>query len=138
MLITLAVVLLSSQAPAFAAEPRAVLVQKRVCLSCHRVEADAGHSLGPNLWGLAQRNIGSAEGFEYSDAFKIALGQWNEKSLDTFLANPMQTYPGTFMAFPGIDKAEVRAGIIDWLGTLNDPPADWSASHKNGDRAKED
>ena len=42
---------------------------------------------------------------------------WDDKSFDTFLADPQKAVPGNVMPFPGVSDAKQRAEIIDVLKT---------------------
>lgn len=67
------------------------------CKSCHMVVSDAGEVIvkggktGPNLWGIAGRTAGTAEGFKYSDDL-VAAGEagltWDEASFVGFTTDP--------------------------------------------------
>lgn len=99
--------------------------QALVCTACHQMEADGVAAVGPPLWGLAERNIASVEGFNYSDALKQQQGQWDAAKLDAFLASPDEFAPGTNMIFPGVKDPGARAAIIAWLATKNPTPPEW-------------
>ncbi|UIP29880.1 c-type cytochrome [Photobacterium sp. TLY01] len=99
--------------------------QALVCKACHQVEPNGVTAIGPPLWGLAERNIASAEGFQYSEALKQHQGQWDAAKLDAFLASPSEFAPGTKMVFPGVKDPGARAAIIAWLATKNPTPPDW-------------
>lgn len=88
------------------------------CRACHQVGESAKHQFGPALNGLADAPAASIEGYEYSDAFKKAAEAglvWDDKSLDQFLAAPMQSIVGTKMAFPGVSNESDRASLIEYL-----------------------
>lgn len=70
----------------------------RQCVSCHVVQDASGEVLagrnakvGPNLYGVAGRVIGSAEGVRYSDAIVQvgeAGGVWTEDAFVGFVQGP--------------------------------------------------
>lgn len=99
--------------------------QAMVCKACHQFEPYGIAVVGPPLWGIAQRDIASAEGFNYSDALKKLDGKWDANKLDAFLLAPSEYAPGTNMVFPGIKDPGARAAIIAWLATKNPTPANW-------------
>lgn len=72
----------------------------------------------PSLAGVVGRKAGSIAGFAYSDANKASGLTWDEKTLDTYLTNPMKMVPGTKMTFAGIPDAAKRKEVIDYLKTL--------------------
>ena len=62
------------------------------CLACHALAYDR---VGPRHCGLFGRLAGSVPGFEYSPAMKNSKITWNEKTLERFLAKPLDVVPGT-------------------------------------------
>ncbi|GAB4200822.1 MAG: c-type cytochrome [Wenzhouxiangellaceae bacterium] len=116
-------------------DERCDAIQQRLCQSCHPGAAGLDHGVGPNLWGLAQRDIASAPGYDYSPALKSLNGRWDATTLNAFLSNPMAFAPGNHMAYAGVTDAEVRAELIAWLARLNDPPVAWSIAVPDGDSA---
>ncbi len=88
----------------------------RKCAACHKV--DGSNAVGPHLDGVVGRDIGAAEGFEYSGAMASHEGAWDPATLYAFLENPKGYVPGTAMAFAGLPKSEDRANVIAYLGGL--------------------
>jgi cytochrome c len=85
------------------------------CAACHKVQKDAPHGVGPNLHGIVGKAVGSADGYNYSVAMKTHGGVWDAATLDAYLENPRKAIPGTKMAFAGINNAEERKILIDYL-----------------------
>lgn len=92
------------------------------CSACHSFEQGGPNKIGPALWGVLGRDIGSHEGFEYSDALASKEGAWDYESLNAFVHNPKEWAPGTKMAFAGLSKPEDRANVILYLRSLSDSP----------------
>lgn len=93
----------------------------RKCRACHMVGDDAQNRVGPVLTGVVGREIGSVEGFSYSDVFqeKAAEGMvWDEENLKSYLANPREFLPGNKMAFAGLRKDEEIVDVIAYLETF--------------------
>jgi cytochrome c len=90
----------------------------QVCRSCHDFEAGGPDRIGPNLWQVVGRDIGSRPGFAYSPAMMAQPGNWTYDRLYDFLAHPGRTVPGTKMTFAGFRRPEDRAAVISYLATL--------------------
>jgi cytochrome c len=94
------------------------------CAACHSFDKGGANKVGPNLWGVVNRSIGSHEGFSYSEALAGKSGDaWDYEHLSQFLANPKTYAPGTKMSFAGIRKDTERADVIAYLRSLADEPA---------------
>jgi cytochrome c len=94
----------------------------RVCASCHTFEQGGPDRVGPNLWAIVGRDIGSKAGFAYSPAVAGHQGSWTYAELDTYLTSPARAIPGNKMSFGGIRRAEDRANVLAYLGSLNTSP----------------
>lgn len=86
------------------------------CLACHALAYDR---TGPRHCGLFGRRAGSVAGFAYSAAMKRSRIVWNDKTLDRFLTNPLQTVPGTAMGYAGVSDGKERADLIAYLKQAN-------------------
>ena len=86
------------------------------CAACHALAYDR---VGPRHCGLLGRKAGSVAGFDYSPAMKRSGIVWNMKTLDRFLAAPLERVPGTTMTYAGIPDAQERADLIAYLASAN-------------------
>lgn len=87
----------------------------KLCVSCHLTAEGAGSLVGPNLHGLFGREVGSMDGFVFSDALINADFIWEPSHLDEWLANPRAFLPGNRMSFAGVRKPEDRLALIAYL-----------------------
>ena len=93
------------------------------CTACHNADKGGANALGPNLWGVLGEPIGKgAGGFAFSAALSGKGGNWDWKSLDTWLANPKKFAPGTKMTFAGLGNPEDRANVSAFLNSKSDAP----------------
>ncbi len=92
------------------------------CQGCHVSKPGAGHTIGPNLWGVVGRPVGSQAGFSYSDGLKAIGGTWDYGRLSQYLYDPKSLAPDTRMLFAGIAGTQDRADLIAYLRTLSDDP----------------
>jgi len=92
------------------------------CLICHNVEEGQGPKVGPDLYGIVDRAVASAAGFNYSAALKAKGGKWTFAALNKWLTNPRADVPGTTMTFVGLSSEKQRADVIAYLDTLSKSP----------------
>ncbi len=100
------------------------------CAACHTFEKDGPNRVGPNLWGIVDRDRASHPGFNYSAAMKAKGGKWTYDELNKFITNPKGYINGTAMGFAGIQKDSERADVIDYLHTLADNPVPLPTAEK--------
>ncbi len=75
---------------------------------CHSLKQGV-HGLGPSLFGIFGRKVGSESGFNYSSGMQDSGSQfWTEDMLGAFLENPRKFMPGTRMGFAGLKTQEER------------------------------
>jgi cytochrome c len=92
------------------------------CAACHTFEKGGPNRVGPNLFGIVDRDRATQAGFNYSAAMKGKGGKWTYDDLNKFISSPKGFVPGTAMGFAGIQKDSERADVIDYLHTLADSP----------------
>lgn len=89
------------------------------CRSCHKLEAGT-NGVGPSLYGVVNRTVGTEAGFGYSGSLKAVADVWTPENLQAFLENPKGYAPGTKMGYNGMRKVEDRANLISYLDSLDD------------------
>ena len=82
------------------------------CMACHSLTENR---IGPRHCGVFGRRAGAVPGFDYSPALRRTKIIWDDKTLDAFLADPLQYLPGTAMVFAGVPDPQERADVIAWL-----------------------
>lgn len=85
------------------------------CRSCHVIQAGAPHRVGPNLHAVFGREVGTADGFTYSQAVQDADFVWDAERLNNWLENPQTFLPGNRMAFAGVRDETQRRDLIAYL-----------------------
>jgi cytochrome c len=100
----------------------------KTCAACHDFTKGGPNKVGPNLYEVVERGIGSHEGYAYSEAM---LGhkadKWSYDNLDVYLKAPKKYVVGTKMAFGGIGNEKKRADLIAYLASLSDAPKPFPA-----------
>jgi cytochrome c len=94
------------------------------CSLCHDNSEHMINDIGPALFGVVGRRVGSVDGYNYSTVLMEGYARgdvWTPAALDTFLNNPDHVRPGTGMPFM-IKGAKERAGVIAYLKTLRAKP----------------
>lgn len=87
------------------------------CKACHKLE-DGANAIGPSLYGILDRDIGSDGSFGYSGVMTELPGNWTGEALNEFLTSPKAYAAGTKMTFSGLKKDTDRANLIAYLGTI--------------------
>jgi cytochrome c len=85
------------------------------CLTCHTLEVDAPHGVGPNLHGVMGRKAGGAPGFKYSGPFRQVDFVWVRENIDLYLQNPATFIGENWMPFAGLKRPEDRDSVICYL-----------------------
>ena len=93
---------------------RGQVLYKR-CRTCHTLEQDGRHKVGPNLWGISGAKAGAKEDFKYSAVMAESEIIWTDENLDAYIEKPAAFMPGNRMSFVGIRSPEDRAILIEYL-----------------------
>lgn len=117
LILALGVLLALAAGPSAAADIEAGKTAFKKCALCHTTEAGK-NKIGPSLFGVVGRKSASLENFNYSEGMKKFDHTWDEATLDTYLADPRASVPGTKMIFPGVKDEKERQDVIAYLETL--------------------
>ena len=74
---------------------------------------------GPHLQGIVGRRAAALTGFDYSSALRAEQVIWDEQLLDAWLANPDLVAPDMCMPFTGMQDAEKRKALIEYLKAVH-------------------
>ena len=103
--------------------------QMRHCTPCHTIKREESHKIGPGLFGIVGKEVGSQQGYRYSDEYKEGKWLWTRDNLDILinkkygtLAEAVKKLTGnpkarTKMKFYGADDEDAQI-ILDYLETL--------------------
>lgn len=105
------------------ADPVKGMASAKACTACHNFEKGGANKVGPHLWDVIGRPVGSVEGFVYSAGFKEHAGKpWDFEAMNAWLLAPKEYIKGTKMAYAGIKNDKDRANVIAYLDSLSDAP----------------
>jgi cytochrome c len=85
------------------------------CRACHLISSDHRHGVGPNLYGVFDRDAGTVEGFRFSEAVSAADFAWSPEKIDQWLTDPKGFLPGNRMTFVGVRNPDERRDLIAFL-----------------------
>jgi cytochrome c len=86
------------------------------CKACHTVNEN---STGPRHKGIFGRRAGTISDYRYSLALEDQDFDWNEETLDAWLADPSAVVPGNLMGM-SVQSAQDRQDLIAYLKTLKE------------------
>ena len=92
------------------------------CAACHSINQDGKNKIGPKLWNVMFRPVGSVTDYKYSKALSEYGKNWTFEELNGYLIRPAKWIKGTKMAFAGLKKEKDRASVILYLNENSDNP----------------
>ena len=92
------------------------------CKSCHSIKQGGGNKIGPALWNVMFRKVGSIADYKYSKALTSYGKEWSWEEMNGFLIKPSKWIPNNKMGFAGIKSEKDRASIILYLNQNSDNP----------------
>ncbi len=92
------------------------------CAACHSIIKGGKNNIGPALYNVVGRQIGSVNDYKYSKALSEYGKEWTFEELNGYLIKPAKWIKGTKMAFAGLRKEKDRASVILYLNQNSDDP----------------
>ena len=92
------------------------------CAACHSINMGGKNKIGPALYNVVGRAVGSVPNFKYSKSLASYGKKWTFEELNGFLIKPATWIKGTKMAYTGLKKEKDRASVIIYLNQNNDNP----------------
>ena len=92
------------------------------CAACHSINASGGNKIGPKLWNVMFRPIGSVSDYKYSKALSSYGKEWTWEEMNGFLIKPSKWIKGNKMGFAGLKNDKDRASLILYLNQNSDNP----------------
>ncbi len=92
------------------------------CAACHSIIKGGKNAIGPALYNVVGRKVGSVEDYKYSKALASYEKEWTLEELNGYLIKPAKWIKGTKMAFAGLRKEADRASVIKYLNANSDSP----------------
>ena len=92
------------------------------CAACHSITQGGGNKIGPALWGVLGRQIGSISDYKYSKAMATHGKVWSFEEMNSFLIKPKDWIKGTKMSFAGLKNEKDRAAVILYMNENTDNP----------------
>ena len=92
------------------------------CAACHSIVKGGKNNIGPALYNVVGRKVGSIDDYKYSKAMSGHGKEWTFEELNGYLIKPAKWIKGTKMAFAGLRKEKDRASVIKYLNQNSDNP----------------
>ena len=92
------------------------------CAACHSIVKGGKNNIGPALYNVVSRKVGSISDYKYSKALSEYGKEWTFEELNGYLIKPAKWIKGTKMAFAGLRKEKDRASVILYLNENSDNP----------------
>ncbi len=92
------------------------------CAACHSVNQSGKNKIGPKLWNVMFRPVGSVSDYKYSKALLGHNKEWTWDEMNGFLLKPAKWIKGNKMGFAGLKSDKDRASVILYLNQNSDSP----------------
>ena len=92
------------------------------CKACHSIKQGGGNKIGPSLWNVILRPVGSVTDYKYSKALSSYGKEWTFEEMNGFLIKPKDWIKGTKMAYAGLKSEKERAAVILYMNENTNSP----------------
>ena len=92
------------------------------CAACHSINKGGKNKIGPALYNVVGRTVGSVDDYKYSKTLASYGKEWTFEELNGFLKKPSSYLKGTKMSYAGLRKEKDRASVIKYLNQNSDSP----------------
>ena len=92
------------------------------CKACHSIKQGGGNKIGPALWNVIFRPVGSITDYKYSKALSSYGKEWTWEEMNGFLIKPSKWIPNNKMGFAGLKSEKDRASVILYLNQNSENP----------------
>ena len=92
------------------------------CKACHSIKQGGKNNIGPKLWNVLFRPVGSITDYKYSKALSSYGKEWSWEEMNGFLIKPSSWIKGNKMGFAGLKNEKDRASVILYLNQNSDNP----------------
>ena len=92
------------------------------CAACHSINKGGKNNIGPALYNVVGRQIGSISDYKYSKAMIAHGKEWSFEEMNSYLIKPQAHIKGTKMAFAGLRKEKDRASVILYMNSKSNSP----------------
>ena len=92
------------------------------CSACHSIAEGGKNKIGPALWGVLGRQVGSLPDYKYSKAMAAHGKKWTFEEMNGFLLKPKDWIKGTKMSFAGLKNEKDRAAVILYMNENSSNP----------------
>ena len=92
------------------------------CAACHSINIGGKNKIGPKLWNVMFRPVGSVTDYKYSKALSSYSKEWTWEEMNGFLIKPSSWIKGNKMGFAGLKNEKDRASVILYLNQNSDNP----------------
>jgi len=92
------------------------------CKACHSIKQGGKNNIGPKLWNVMFRPVGSITDYKYSKALSSYGKEWSWEEMNGFLIKPSAWIKGNKMGFAGLKNEKDRASVILYLNQNSNNP----------------